>query len=78
MLPKIRSIKQSIVYHAIEKCLGGGTLRMRAPYSELYCIIYINSAFIRTKKTKSEPWDHRTFTESRLPLVIKPKISAPG
>ena len=35
---KIRSIKHSIVYHAMEKCMCSGNLRMRASWSELYCI----------------------------------------
>ena len=70
----IRSIKHSIVFHAMEKCLSGDALRMRASCSELYCIIFINSAFIRTKQNISEPWDrnqlHTILVKSAVPYQM--------
>ena len=57
VLFRIRSIKHSMLFHAMERCSNGGTLCMRASCSEVYCIIFINSAFNRTKKNISEPWD---------------------
>ena len=38
----LKLIKHSIVIHAMEKCLCGGTLRMRTSCSELNCMILLS------------------------------------